>query len=176
MMDICFIFFVFLFDYLVGIFINILIGEQFIEIIVVVFVQCEGCVLWLSSLNFDFCFECVDGSKYGFCQECCFVDWGENGELFVCLEELMLLLWLFVDFQLVELIVCCLQVCVIEQWFGMKVMLSGILYDQEVIVSMKLGDGLYYLVLLLGWGLEEKEVGCMNELVVWVEWFGFEGL
>ncbi|AAF12342.1 hypothetical protein [Deinococcus radiodurans] len=163
-------------DYSAGTFTNTLTGEQFTEITAVVLAQREGRVLWPSSLNPDPRPECVDGSKYGPCQECRFADWGENGEPPVCSEELTLLLWLPADFQLVELTARRSQVRVIEQWLGMKAMLSGILHDQEVTVSMKPGDGLHHLVLLPGRGLEEKEVGRMNELVVRAERFGFEGL
>lgn len=163
-------------DYAAGTFTNTLTGEQTTEITAVVLAQREGRVLWPSSLNPDPRPECVDGSKYGPCQECRFADWGENGEPPVCSEELTLLLWLPADFQLVELTARRSQVKTIEQWLGMKALVSGTLHDQEVTIRMKSGGGLHRLVLLLGRGLEGAELARMDELAGRVQQFGFGGL
>ena len=168
-------------DYAAGTFTNTLTGEQTTEITAVVLAQREGRVLWPSSLNPDPRPECVDGSKYGPCHECRFTEWGENGEPPVCSEELTLLLWLPADFQLVELTARRSQVKTIEQWLGMKALVSGTLHDQEVTIRMKpetnlLGLTLHRLVLLLGRGLEGAELARMDELAGRVQQFGFGGL
>lgn len=163
-------------DYNTGTFTNTLTGEQLQEITAVVLAQREGRVLWPSLSNPDPRPECVDGSTYGPCFDCRFADWGKNGEPPVCTEELTLLLWLPADFQVVELTARRSQVRTIEQWLGMKAVVSGTLHDQEVTISMKPGDGLHRLVLLPGRVLEQAELTRMDELAGRVQQFGFGGL
>lgn len=163
-------------DYAAGTFTNTLTGEQFTEITGTVLAQREGRVLWPISHNPDPRPECVDGSRYGPCQECFSAEWGPNGEPPACSEELTLLLWLPADFQVVELTGRRTQVKVIEQWLGMKALLTGSLHDQEITIGMKPGDGLHRLVLLPGDEHDEATLARMTALAERVQAAGFGGL
>ncbi|BDP42900.1 hypothetical protein DAETH_28690 [Deinococcus aetherius] len=154
-------------NYETGTFVNTLTGEQHSRIEAVVLGYREDRTLYPSLQNPDPRPECVNGSVYGPCVDCGLKEFGPQGEVPPCSEELTLLLWQDEHAEVVMLTARRSQVRVLERFLRMKAFLGGELHDQRVTIAMTphLEGGLNRLVLLPGAPLDGNAQGRMAALV-----------